>query len=115
MTRGDQALENAADKLDTFVQNAEREGGVKAKVGEKLADDPDFLRKLKPSLIKARAKGEHPTEPIRTRTATPPSTSSKPKAKSGGPSPWLVLGAAFAVGMLAAKALDWRGHAHPRW
>jgi hypothetical protein len=32
-----------------------------------------------------------------------------------GPSPWLVLGAAFAAGVLAAKVLDWRGHAHPRW
>jgi hypothetical protein len=32
-----------------------------------------------------------------------------------GPSPWLVLGAAFAAGVLAAKILDWRGHAHPRW
>jgi hypothetical protein len=34
---------------------------------------------------------------------------------AGGPSPWLVLGAAFAAGVLAAKILDWRGHAHPRW
>jgi hypothetical protein len=112
MTRGDQALETAADKLETFVQNAEREGGVKAKVGEAFAEDPDFLRKLKPSLIKARAKGEQPTEPIHTRRPAPPP---KPKKSGGGPSPWLVLGAAFAVGMLAAKALDWRGHAHPRW
>ena len=114
MTRGDQALETAADKLETFVQNAEREGGVKAKVGEAFAEDPDFLRKLKPSLIKARAKGEQPTEPIHTRRPVAPR---KPKTtkSGGGPSPWLVLGAAFAVGMLAAKALDWRGHAHPRW
>ncbi len=28
--------------------------------------------------------------------------------------PPLVVGAAFALGMLAAKVLDWRGHAHPR-
>lgn len=112
MTRGDQALETAADKLETFVQSAEREGGVKAKVGEAFAEDPDFLRKLKPSLIKARAKGEQPTEPIHTHRPAP---SPKAKRSGGGPSPWLVLGAAFAVGMLAAKALDWRGHAHPRW
>jgi len=112
MTRGDQALETAADRLETFVQNAEREGGVKAKVGEALAEDPDFIRRLKPSLIKARAKGEQPTEPVHTRSLSKP----KPKVQAkGGPSPWLVLGAAFAVGMLAAKALDWRGHAHPRW
>ena len=115
MTSGDQALETAADKLETFVQSAQREGGVKAKVGEAFADDPEFLRKLKPSLIKARAKGESPTEPVQTRRSPPP-PAPKPKAeKRGGVSPWLVLGAAFAVGMLAAKALDWRGHAHPRW
>lgn len=112
MTRGDQALETAADKLETFVASAQREGGVKAKVGEAFADDPEFLRKLKPSLVRARAKGESPTEPIQTRRAEP---APRPKRSGGGPSPWLVLGAAFALGMLAAKALDWRGHAHPRW
>jgi hypothetical protein len=116
MTRGDQAVETAADRLETFVDKARAEGGVKAKVGEALEDDPEFLRKLKPSLIRARAKGEQPTEPI--RTTRPPRARSQPKAKrtsGGGPSPWLVVGAAFALGMLAAKALDWRGHAHPRW
>jgi hypothetical protein len=114
MTRGDQALEAAADRLETFVEHAQRDGGVKAKVGEAFAEDPDFLRKLKPSLIKARAKGEQPTEPIHTHRPAAPAPP-RPKAKAGGPSPWLVLGAAFAVGVLAAKALDWRGHAHPRW
>jgi hypothetical protein len=112
MTRGDQALETAADKLETFVENAQREGGVKAKVGDAFAEDPDFLRKLKPSLIQARARGERPTEPS---PAPHPKPRPKAKTKGGGPSPWLVIGAAFAVGMLAAKALDWRGHAHPRW
>jgi len=114
MTKGDQALETAADKLDTFVQNAQREGGLKAKVGRQLAEDPEFLRKLKPSLIKARAKGESPTEPIQTQRPAP-TPAPKPKKQGGGPSPFLVIGAAFALGMLAAKALDWRGHAHPRW
>jgi hypothetical protein len=36
------------------------------------------------------------------------------KRKGGGVSPWLVLGAAFAVGVVLAKVVDWRGHAHPR-
>jgi hypothetical protein len=115
MTRGDQALESAADRLETFVQDARREGGVKAKVGEAFADDPAFLRKLKPSLIKARAKGDQPTAPIQTRRPAPAPRPRTPKRAGGGPSPFLVLGAAFALGMLAAKALDWRGHAHPRW
>ena len=60
MTRGDAAVESAADKLDRFVRSARTSGGVKGKVGQALSDDPDFLRKLKPSLIKARAKGEAP-------------------------------------------------------
>jgi hypothetical protein len=39
----------------------------------------------------------------------------RPRAKRrGGPSPWLVVGAAFAAGYLLAKTIDWRGHSHPR-
>jgi hypothetical protein len=36
------------------------------------------------------------------------------RPRGGGPNPWLVIGAAFAAGILAAKVIDWRGHAHPR-
>jgi hypothetical protein len=38
----------------------------------------------------------------------------RPKPKSGGPNPWVVVGAALAWGYVLAKVLDWRGHAHPR-
>ena len=40
----------------------------------------------------------------------------KPKKKSrgGGPSPLLVVGAALVAGIVLAKWIDWRGHAHPR-
>jgi len=44
MTKADQAVESAADKLEGFVREAQRQGGVKAKVGEALAEDPEFLR-----------------------------------------------------------------------
>jgi hypothetical protein len=120
MTKADQTVETAADKLEDFVRDARRSGGVKAKVGEALADDPEFLRKLKPSLIKARAKGELPTdEPapteIRHPDPSPGANGTKPKKKSGGgPSPFLDIGAALAVGYMLAKVIDWRGHAHPR-
>ena len=30
------------------------------------------------------------------------------------PSPFVVAGAAFGLGSLLAKLIDWRGHAHPR-
>ena len=121
MTKGDQAVESAADKLEGFVREAQRRGGVKAKVGEALAEDPEFLRKLKPSLIAARAKGRAPTDEPAGSPATPPSAPSRPQLerpkkpkKPGGVSPWLVIGAALAGGYLLAKVLDWRGHAHPR-
>jgi hypothetical protein len=117
-TKADQAVDSAADKLDTFVKEAQASGGVKAKVGEALAEDPAFLRKLKPSLVAARAKGEAPTdEPAggpRSAPSGPQLDRPKRKKKGGGPNPFVVIGAALAVGYVLAKAIDWRGHAHPR-
>jgi len=121
MTRGDQAVESAADKLEAIVEEARRKGGVQAKVGEALAEDPDFLRKLKPSLIAKRAKGELPTnEPAGSPPRAPSSPQlpqprrAKAKKKRGGLSPWVVVAAAIAGGYVAAKVIDWRAHAHPR-
>ncbi len=31
-----------------------------------------------------------------------------------GPNPFVVAAAAFGLGTLLAKAIDWRGHSHPR-
>lgn len=119
MTRGDHAVETAADKLETVVKHARSSGGVKGKVGAALAEDPEFLRKLKPSLIAARAKGEAPTYGTAPHPKAPTGPQlEQPKAKKqkngGGISPWLVIGAALGVGYVLAKAIDWRGHAHPR-
>jgi hypothetical protein len=122
MTKADQKLDAAADRLEGFVRDAQQSGGVKAKFGQALADDPEFLRKLKPSLIKARAKGEAPTDMPAGSPATPPRAPSapqherpkKPKSPGGGMSPWVVIGVALAGGYVLAKLLDWRGHAHPR-
>lgn len=115
MTKADQKVDSAADKLERFVREAKRSGGVKAKVGDALADDPEFLRKLKPSLIAARAKGEAPTDgPPRSAPSGPQLERPKAKRGRGGLSPWLVVGAALAGGYVLAKVLDWRGHAHPR-
>jgi hypothetical protein len=115
MTKADQTVESAADKLEEFVREAQRSGGVKAKVGDALAEDPEFLRKLKPSLIAARAKGEAPTDGGPPRSAPSAPQLERPKRKqSSGLSPWVVIGAALAAGYVLAKVLDWRGHAHPR-
>ncbi len=115
MNKGDQAVEATADKLETLVTEAQSSGGVKAKVGAAFADDPDFVRKLKPTLIAARVKGELPSDDAPAAPSGPQvSRPAAPSRRSGGLSPWAVLGVAFAAGYVLAKAIDWRGHAHPR-
>ncbi len=116
MTAADQTIERAADRLQRLATRARDQGGVRAKLAQPLADEAEFLRKLKPSLIRARAKGELPTdeEPGRGRTAPAgPQLPKRPKPTSG-PNPFLVMGVAFAAGVALAKWIDWRGHAHPR-
>jgi hypothetical protein len=81
-----------------------------------LADDAAFLRKLKPSLILARAKGEAPTDGKPAHGAVAPSgpqLGKRTKAK-GGPSPFLVVGIALAAGIVLAKIVDWRSRGHSR-
>jgi hypothetical protein len=110
-------LDSAADKLQEKADTLAPQGGIKAKVAEELADDADFLRKLKPSLMVARAKGEAPTneKPGGGRVAPSGPQLERPKRKKkGGPSPWLVIGVALVAGIALAKVIDWRGHAHPR-
>jgi hypothetical protein len=120
MMKADQAVDAAADRVATFVRDARSAGGIRGKVGNALADDPEFIRKLKPSLIKARAKGDAPTDapPGGARTGPSGPQLARPKPprakRAGGPSPFLVIGVALAAGYVLAKAIDWRGHAHPR-
>jgi hypothetical protein len=117
-TKADQVVDRGADKLEELAERTAAEGGVKAKLSDELADDAAFLRKLKPSLMVKRAKGEAPTnekpgEPRRAPAG--PQLSLRPKQKRRlGPSPWLVLGGAIVGGYFVAKVVDWRGHAHPR-
>jgi hypothetical protein len=119
MTKADQAVESAADRIDAFVRASRAAGGVKAKIGDALAEDPEFLRKLRPSLIKARAKGEAPAGgpsggPRRAPAGPQVAPAPRTRETGGGPSPWLVIGAALAAGYVLAKLVDWRAHAHPR-
>ncbi len=120
LRRGDLAVERAANKLEAFVRDARAGSGLKAKLGDALADDPDFIRLLKPTLIAARAKGEAPTDQQPGSPLNAPSGPQfdRPNAsrarRSGALSPWGVLGIAFVAGYVLAKTIDWRGHAHPR-
>jgi hypothetical protein len=124
MSKADLLVERGADRLEGLSRKAAAKGGFAAKFADELADDAAFLRRLKPSLIKARAKGHAPIARASDREPEAPSAPQitaprrKPKAKkrrrSGGPNPFLVAGVALAAGIAIAKVIDWRGHAHPR-
>jgi hypothetical protein len=121
VNKADLLVDRGADRLQELAQKAAARGGTAAKLAEPLAEDAAFLRKLKPSLIAARAKGGAPTDqqPGTTAAAPPaPQLGPRPKPKTrrrgGGPNPFLVVGVALAAGIFFAKLVDWRGHAHPR-
>jgi hypothetical protein len=109
------ALDSLADKARAKSRQLAGQGGIKDKLAAELADDADFLRKLKPELIKKRLKGDAPTD--QQPAPSGPQLGSRPKAtqtSDGGAMPFVVVGVALAVGVFLAKWLDWRGHAHPR-
>jgi hypothetical protein len=120
MNKADELIERGANGLQGLADKAAAKGGVSAKLADELAEDAAFLRKLKPSLIAARARGEAPkdqTPGADTVAPSAPQLGKRPKpkrGKGGGPNPFLVVGVALVVGVLLAKAIDWRGHAHPR-
>jgi hypothetical protein len=115
----DALIEEGARRLEEISARLGNENGLKARLREELQEDAAFLRKLKPSAIAARAHGEVPREDLEgaTTTITPPrprEPASRRKPSGGGPNPLVVIAAAFAVGYVLAKVVDWRGHAHPR-
>jgi len=58
---GDLLVERGALRLQQLADKAAARGdGVGTWLSEELRNDAAFLRKLKPSLVKARAKGETP-------------------------------------------------------
>lgn len=121
MNKLDQLVDRGADRLEQLAEESAADGGLKSKLAQELAADAAFLRKLKPSLMVARAKGQAPTDqkPEETTVAPLPSPSGPQlgtrKGKGGGgPNPFLVVAVALAAGILLAKVVDWRGHAHPR-
>jgi hypothetical protein len=112
------AVDSLADKAQEASDRLAGENGLKGKLADELADDAVFLRKLKPSLMKKRLRGEAPTNEqpgVPPRAPSGPQLGERPKPKGGGPSPFLVVGVALACGIALAKLIDWRGHAHPRW
>jgi hypothetical protein len=116
MTKGDAMMERGAGKLQRLADRAAASGGLAGKLAQPLAEDAQLFRRMKPSLIVARAKGNAPTnlEPGEGVVApSAPQMGKRPK-KRGGLNPFLVMGVALGIGIAVAKLVDWRGHAHPR-
>ena len=134
---GDQLVERGAVLLEDLSQRARAHGGFVSKLAPDLADDAVFLRKLKPSLVAARIRGEPATngrvrsdvpapapeappapepeaEPAPELERRPALKPKKPKTKGNGPNPFVIAGVALVAGIFVAKLVDWRGHAHPR-
>ena len=108
--KSDAVVERGAQRLHKLSEAAARRGGVAGKLAQPLAEDAVFLRKRKPTLIKARIKGDAPT-------AEQPQPVAAPKRETTsvrGPNPFAVIGGAAGTGFALAKLIDWRGHAHPR-
>ena len=118
--RGDDLVEKGAERLRQLSERAAARGGAGEQLAQQLADDAAFVRKLKPSLIVARARGETPTDKqpesvtvAPTRVDTESGKRPKPGG-GGGANPIVVVAAALVVGIVLAKVIDWRSHAHPR-
>jgi len=126
VSKADLLFERGASLLEELSQKAAAEGGLVAKAAEPLADDAAFLRKMKPTLILARLRGEAPQNgnvasaptmetPLQQPEPQPKTEKpTKKKSSGGGPNPIVVAAGAFVAGVFLAKFIDWRGHAHPR-
>lgn len=125
VSKADAAIDRAAERLRDLSDRLDERGGVSEKLAEPLAEDADFLPKLKPSLVEERLK-ENPTG-----SEPPPAAPSPPrpapfsggrrtrkapsgKDDAGGSKALPLVAGAFGAGVLLAKVIDWRGHAHPR-
>jgi hypothetical protein len=115
MSPVDELIDRGADRLEELSRRTSHR-----RIAEELRDDAEFLRKLKPSLIVERVRGEDTSgEPKPAPQTTEPRTEVNPPrrkpSKSGGLNPFVVVAATFAVGILLAKVVDWRSVAHPRY
>jgi hypothetical protein len=101
----------AALAADVSERAAER-GGVTETLAQPLTEDADLLSELTPSLVRTRGEGEAPSDE-QPQPALPPSRGQARRGTRRSVSPFIVVGAALAAGVLLAKWIDWRSHAHP--
>jgi cell division septation protein DedD len=136
MSKADLIVERGAEGLHQLaVKAAARGDGVGEWLADELEADSAFLRKLKPSLIAARARANgnggapsptpppaqpEPQTPPAAEAAAPPPPPAAPnprpkrrKPSSGSRKRWALVGAALVAGIVAAKLIDWRGNGDP--
>ena len=111
----DKAVDRAAEKLEGAAEAARERSVVPDAAAEELRGDAAFLRQLKPSLIMERLRGLAPTDGAPGGGRTAPFGPQLGRRGDGGPNPFLVVAGAFVIGVVLAKLIDWRGHAHPRF
>ena len=114
MTKADHAVEKSADSLEHLAgKAATRHDGVGEWLAEELKNDAAFLRKLKPSLIKARAQSKKgkdaPSAPSGPQLAG--SSPKKKRRNRKAPPPVVIVGAALVAGVVVAKVISWRVNA----
>jgi ferric-dicitrate binding protein FerR (iron transport regulator) len=114
MTKADHAVEKSAVSLDHLAgKAADRHDGVGQWLAKELKNDAAFLRKLKPSLIKARAQSkkgkEAPSAPSGPQLAG--SSPKKKRRNRKAPPPVVIVGAALVAGVVVAKVISWRANA----
>lgn len=91
---GDLLVERGALRLQQLADKAAARGdGVGTWLSEELRNDAAFLRKLKPSLVKARAKGETPRNGAASAADTeaamaePPTSEAQTRQEPAAPPP----------------------------
>ena len=115
MTKADRIVRQAADKVEEIAATAAEKGGPLGKLAPALEGDAEFLRKMEPSKIARRVRGDDvrgdgPLRPVRALETPQPAQKPRPP---GALASLARIGAAFALGVLVAEFIDWRSYAEP--
>jgi hypothetical protein len=100
MSATDRAVEKTAGRLEDLAAKAAEHGKPGEKVAPLLEEDAEFLRMMTPTRVKERLSSDTPASGR---------SPARPARKNG--SGIVVLAAAFALGVLVAKLVDWRSYA----
>lgn len=99
MSWPDRAVERAAGSLESVAEGAAGKGGLGERIAPSVEEDARFLRKLAPSRVGRRLR----------EGASPRERASRPPVRGRGG--LTTLAAAFALGVVVAKLVEWRSYA----